>query len=535
MREILRKKLRLALPIAVVAAEIIFLVWCNLFHVADLLDYDFAKMLRHMYEMVENHSIFLEGWNYITTAELDCATLPAMVFFAMTGNVYLAYGLANIFDIVLWIFVTQLLFDTIDLKVEYRLLFWGLLFLTYDWGMLLYTNMMFFAGAQYVYKVLIPVVLVTILLKRDNVKMGGGSTALYFIFAILLLVSSVSSGVYVFITGIVPILIVAWLYECSSPIFSWNNEPTKKLIFVTVLTLILTAIGVFVCKVQGINPNSSSVVLGDMEHNFVERIIACFNSFISLIHSGYSGVELTSLRGIAMCANWFLVFIICLGFLSFRRFKRFVDESKVDEKISCMEKAETMLIAIFFWNFVIVMLTDIADRYHLIGTVPIMICGVINTGQILSRCNNRIRNLPLVIAFLSLFLVLIYNVREIPLYHFASHDWNRKQAVSIVNNTVNILKKADADTCIVLNNTEIAEYFRATDFDNKYYSYIVDENQVFSTDFYRMSVNELFAERHIILASQEDFDKLPKDMQLSYEQTGQEIVGLSVYTLTAYQ
>ena len=50
-----------------------------------------------------------------------------------------------------------------------------------------------------------------------------------------------------------------------------------------------------------------------------------------------------------------------------------------------------------------------------------------------------------------------------------------------------------------------------------------------------MTVNELFAERHIILASQEDFDKLPKDMQLSYEQTGQEIVGLSVYTLTAYQ
>lgn len=195
-------------------------MWCNLFHVADLLDYDFAKMLRHMYEMVENHSIFLEGWNYITTAELDCATLPAMVFFAMTGNVYLAYGLANIFDIVLWIFVTQLLFDTIDL------------------------------------------------------------------------------------------------------------------------------------------------------------------------------------------------FIICLGFLSFRRFKRFVDESKVDEKISCMEKAEIMLIAIFFWNFVIVMLTDLADRYHLIGTVPIRICGVINTGQILSRCNNRIRNLPLAIAFLSLFLVLIYNDSE---------------------------------------------------------------------------------------------------------------------------
>ena len=100
----------------VLLIEIIFLIWANLCHIQDAVDQDFAKLIRHVYEMAENHTLFLKDWNYITTAELDCAALPAILFYYITDNLYLAYALADILDIFLWLFVSVCLMSALKLK-----------------------------------------------------------------------------------------------------------------------------------------------------------------------------------------------------------------------------------------------------------------------------------------------------------------------------------------------------------------------------------------------------------------------------------
>ena len=47
---------------AVLVIEFILLIYYNLFHIRDAVDQDYAKILRHVIEMANHHTLFLPNW-----------------------------------------------------------------------------------------------------------------------------------------------------------------------------------------------------------------------------------------------------------------------------------------------------------------------------------------------------------------------------------------------------------------------------------------------------------------------------------------
>lgn len=48
-------------------------------------------------ETAKHKILFLPNWQYLTTGEMDAASLPALLFYFVTKNIYLSYGLAGVF------------------------------------------------------------------------------------------------------------------------------------------------------------------------------------------------------------------------------------------------------------------------------------------------------------------------------------------------------------------------------------------------------------------------------------------------------
>ncbi len=519
--------------VAVVVFEVLFLIWLNIFHIHDGVDQDFSKLLRHVYEMAANRTLFLPNWNYLTTGEQDCAALPAVFFCILTGDVYRAYALANIFDILLWLFVISRLLCAANLSLRSRLLCYGFLFLSYDFGMLQYTNMMFYCGGQYVYKALLPILFVTLLLRNDGRRII--SNILYFLYCNLLLISSISSGVYVFICGILPALCATLFIDLSTyPQYTKKIQLSKTLIL-GCSSLLITVVGVLLCQKLDINPSSSSIVLGNYDHDYTNTILSCFDSVLALLHPSYSGVNIKSLQGIAICLNWLIVILILFGLAAVRELSqlRNLIENKAVFTRFCRCKAKLILVSISLWNSAVVSLTVDSERYHLIGVIPLMVCSVMILEDFLSAYNTVISRLFYIVAFGSILTLSIYNATfRVPEYCSGDNDngssgtrWNEGQLYYVAE----MLEQQNVDVCIVLNYPELSERMRSYDFNHQYYSYYTNEKAIASADYYSKDPAELFASEHVVIGTEEEFESLPAEMQDHYISADVDVLGHSVW------
>ena len=190
-----------------VLLEILVLFYYNIFHLRDALDHDFAMVMRHVMEMADRHTLFLPYWNYMSQGEMDESSLIALPVYMLTKNIYLGYAIAGIINVLLWAWVVWRLLSIAGLDRRYRLLALGLIFTAYDFGMLEYTNMLFFGGAYYVYKVLTPLMLLIIMLTDWKGRYRIPDIIIAVLYHILLLFIGMASGTYVLLCGLAPVLI----------------------------------------------------------------------------------------------------------------------------------------------------------------------------------------------------------------------------------------------------------------------------------------------------------------------------------------
>lgn len=369
-------------------------------------DGDFANLAIHMREMAYNRTAFIDNWNLaVSTLELDCSSLFAIPFYYLTHNILISYAISNTINIFIWFFVICSLLKRCGVSFPYRMLAVSIVLTQWGYGMLDYTNMMFFMGGQYVYKTLVPLLFVLILSLEEGKKKPVYIITVLMYYG-LLFVTSVSTGSYAFLCGMLPVII------CTIVFVLIKRSPNRKrwLLFNIILSFIIVVIGIAIARFNHIVPKIDSMDLKRMEVVF-DGTFSTIRSLMFLFRPlGSVFVKIGSVQSVLYLIRILLVCFIFLfglsnlpktiGIGAYRLFFDGEDKDYVKEFIS------SSLITVFVWNFFIVFLTEAASRYHLIGVIPLMLVAVISAYDFFSVDNKTL--IPkLVIIFMSALLVIV--------------------------------------------------------------------------------------------------------------------------------
>ena len=526
--------------------EILLFTYYNLFHI-DQVDPDFAMILRHTIEIARNHAFFIKGWVYDTTAEFDCSVLTAVPLYLITGNVYISYAISNILVMIAWIFLVYFLQKRMDLDIKYRLL--GLLFIfaAYSIGGIRYSDMMFYNGGYYAYKVFVILLLIMILSDMDADVKSASNIAKLVLYSFLLFLTCVSSGVYVMLCGLFPVAVCVAGYVFTGHF----KEKRLYLIILGAISLGATAAGLLLNTLLKVE--STTYELHGV-HQILEHIWATLADYFDLfVPIGSFGTEVAikpfSATGIfqLICITLAIV-ITCLGLKSLGRVfnpgivkndeaARAGEDSESGDfrgtGSTCKERyIECMLISVAAWNFFIVLLTaESTSRYHIISMIPIMLCAVLNLKRIFNKEGGRFffldKNLTLglfAVVFTAYALFSFHWTKEV---HF--HELDSRSEV--MNEIIRYMDENDIDT-VFSSDFGTMETLRLVDADKDRTFVLYDPIQggiVNNKDFYGDRCDRgAFSDRNMIVMTVEKANEsasyFTEQIVSNYEQT-QEVLG----------
>ena len=368
----------------ILCIQIILIFWCNLQYLPRYLDGDFAKLATHIEEMAANGTLAISGWKYTTTAEWDCVTLFALPLYCITHRLYLSLALGNLLITLLLTLACFLIFD--DRKKA--LISANLLLIPYEFGILSYCNMLFYGGSQYSIKVLVPLLLAGVSLKLSALKSEGKKPGVSIIAAsalllFLILTTCASSGIYVCMCGVFPIVAayLVWHYIAKKPVSRiWLGLASAG--------ILLAGAGILINRkvMGGTRADSLSfVTFQEYCDGYISRAIAGFFSVFGA--STVNGnVYITSAYGIFLFLRILFVLLLIFAIASSLKItaaalrspqNRHPESVKAGGTGDLTVLRDVMLLAAFFWNLLIIMVADVRAgsptfeyRYYLIGTVP---------------------------------------------------------------------------------------------------------------------------------------------------------------------
>ena len=349
----------------ILLVQILMIAVCNIKLIDNNIDCDNAKLFVHIREMWEQKTWFIPNWVYMTTLEIDCSGLLALPLYGLTGNICLAFGVANM--ILLGIFIAVVFYLFWEKPLVYPVLAMNFICIPYSLGMLDYFNMLFFAGAQYIIKVLVPLLLIAILVHQEKNSSVDKKVRItvFLLFGFLLFITSLSSGVYVFAVGVLPVLLVYGLYKLI------RYEKIMIGVWIQIdITVILAAIGICLngLLMGGAKGNDMTLISVDQ---FWDNALSCILGIFELFGgiSSEADVPVISLQGISVLAKacLVLVYFACAVVACRKQIKK-------------QGSVRVLLLgAVFVWILCILMITKTSYgaatyeyRYHLLGMIPVI-------------------------------------------------------------------------------------------------------------------------------------------------------------------
>jgi hypothetical protein len=392
-----RKKTDLAVNIIMagtVIFELLILLYFNFFKVRMAVDQDYAQLLFHAIEMGNKHKLLLDNWLYSTTGEFDSPMLLAALFYDICGDVYLGYALSNLINILLWVFVINTLIDNVGGTVYEKFMAMALVFTTYDFSILAYTNMMFIRGSQYTMKVLLPVMMITVLTFPKDKLRSKKSIFLTVVFYLMTLLTAFSSGSYVFLNGYTAVIFCTIMY------YILNKNCLNKRFYVIHLVSVFatTFLGLVLGKIFEISTKSDSFMI----RNDIDIIEALGNSIGDLfwalrLFPDY-GVSVGDVEAIGIVLRWAVIALICFGFASIKKAFGFDQYGKNQDTIDEKSFAEAALISVFVTTILLLTLIPSRIRYQLIGLIPLMLVAALNVEKWMQKVEDAYKKFFYVIC-----------------------------------------------------------------------------------------------------------------------------------------
>ncbi|MCM1100198.1 MAG: hypothetical protein NC398_02300 [Acetatifactor muris] len=364
IKQIKENPARLCLAL-LLAIQLILIAYGNIALTDQNLDYDCGKLFHHIQMMWKEKTLLLPNWSYLTTLEWDCTTVFALPLYGLTGNICLAAAISDILLLLLLVATLFYLFQ--GQSVLYPLLAANLICLPYRIGMLDYYNMLFFMGAQYIIKVMVPLLAVGLVLaveRRAEKEQSRGFWFFFGLYVVFLTVCSMSGSMYVAVCGLFPVFAT---YLCHK-FMTWKRIPVRSAGLMGA-TLLCAAAGTGVNHaVMGGTRGDSMVLCNVYElwNNIQSGFMGMFELFGGLTPNNPA---IISGEGIAVMGKFCLtaLFLVC----------------GISAAVSCRkgrgDLRMLLLLSVFGWNWFVLMVSNVRAgsatyeyRYHLIGMLPLM-------------------------------------------------------------------------------------------------------------------------------------------------------------------
>lgn len=503
--------------------QVAFVVYTNLFRIPDTIDNDSAKLFLRAIEMWNKKSIFLNNWVNMTTLEIDCTALFAIPIYAVTNDIYIAFGAANIIFMGLYIYTFSGIMKKLGVNRFLRIITFILLLIPYSFGQLLYYNMMFFSGGQYIVKALIPALLIWILC--NNIEENSFSfnwILMTILCSFLTFISSISSGMYIIMSAIIPIGLCYLWFDIS------KKKNLKKMILskgavYLAIEVFLSVVGIYIGIRKQVSVRGNNMYLISIKQlsaSFANRISSLFELLGGLRVESY---KVTSSEGITSLLRFAftIVLLTAIFYYTIKIIKLIVNQ----KDLSLRELVISYILVVFWCGFIILLLTDITGtpRYNIMSVIlafPLVISGI---HDIYNGIQNQNQKLLIMSCAFIIFIGVMFGSDYQVLCD--DSDPEMKSQVLKTNQLLDFIHDYPEDHIFVLNDTGLSEVFRTLDYGSskEYIGYVAATNSIEVYDYYYSDEYYTWLEDPFILIvcdSNSSIDELPDNMKERSEKLG---------------
>lgn len=459
--------------LGLVVIEICCLIYYN-FATNYAVDQDSAKLMYHTIKMWENKSLIIPDWTYMTTGEWDCSSMLAMPIYGITGNIILSFAIANTLNIFIFSVIVWVLMKSVNISNRYIFLALAIILMPYSWGMLNYANMLFYSGAQYIYKVLLPIALLALFHYTPKKTEHFLYMMLYVFTEILVFMTISSSSIFVIACGIIPIFACRILY-----MFVKKELPSKKEAALLISTTIVM-IGAYLMHIAyGVASNADGMSLRTLEGlsgAFTENNLNLLSVMQVLPSTGVKVLSGTGAVSLLKCIIFSFIIIFAVPimnkFLCLNQLIR--SKTAKVESISDTTLLQSELISIFICNYLVTLLTSSTPRYLLVGFISMILAAVI---QYSFYDAAEIVNILLIGALLVLNL-FIQREGCIAVRTIFTENYKKE----ICEKILDAAKEQEAELIVIYDSSEWAEVIRAYDSDYPTVTYYSINDNIWDFD-----------------------------------------------------
>lgn len=489
------------LGIVIIQALAIFLF--NLLQTENFLFSDNACAIRHGMEIWRN-GLFIEGYNYLTSMEIDCASFFAVPLYFLTGNLGLSLAIVHLLLYILCAVLVCSIFRNMDYDLSYGLLAVFLIFTPYVIGGLDWANMLFLTVGQYQFRVMVLLSVTNLLLMTLKGKGKEGKFLPFLIFHLILCAwTTLSCGNYVLLMIILPFCLF----------YGFINLISEKWI-INKGAIVVLASSMAVCLITLIIRNQAigETGRGSLElltaDTFTANLLNCITGFFMLFGGLGQEADLAifSAKGILQVLKFGFI-VLCLIIAVIR-----LKKSKADDYLHFMfafvalVNLAVMLLLVTRYGAII-----FEHRYHIIWGIMLLLVTVASVDSILLP---KLRGAVwIAITGIAILINIGGFDRITEEIHYT--DYERE--------IIEVADREELNTIYLYNMPDDAAVIRVLDMEKSCMSvtYVVD-HVYNSTNNYIEDYSRYYTydEQHLFVCSRESFDLLPEEIRNCYNEIG---------------
>lgn len=465
----MKKKILLNFGLLILALQSIMLFYFNLFTLQTHIGYDSSWALLKAVLVWKEKSFVSDIWVDQTTLLLDSSLPLASLFYGLIDNIFIAYGLSNIVVIILLLYTLVAILKSLEIENEAIVIVLNICicpFLLNGFSVVndssYFSNVLsgpsFYAIRILTYLLIIYSYLMILKNRRFN-KMSIISYS-------LVVLCSISSGVYLFVVAIIPYVIHRVKILLDD--INFKNLMCIENIY-GYLLIVSVLLGKFIAKYfLGGTSNDTGKTwssIKDVFDNFFS-VIQGFLKILTVLPVSYNGELIVTLHGITRCFSILLFIILIISV-----YKSFTEFEEEDYK----NKIRNLLNVVVLFNCLLFSLFNVRygselfeERYLVIALFSIII--------ILAMYINTIKDTRIfhnIICFLLLFSIMIIDFQSDRIYIKNKNDYGLMRQIQTLADS------EDAGLVYILgsNNIVLARNMRVVD-TTRVYKAIQDDGKI---------------------------------------------------------